>query len=481
MTVSRRTFLRNSAFTTAAVMMPVRSVMGKTGANDRIGTAVVGIRGRGRDHIKNLGENVVALCDVDQQVLDQRADEFKQEHNREVATFTDYRRMLDTKNIDAVSIATPNHTHALIAIEAMQAGKDVYTEKPVSHNVWEGRQMVNAARKYNRIVQCGTQARSSIGIAEGVKFVQSGKLGKIQYAVGTCFKPRKSIGKLDSPLAIPDHIDYDLWCGPAAKVDLYRPQLHYDWHWDFNTGSGDMGNQGIHQMDIARWFLGEMALAPSVMSIGGRYGYDDAGDTPNTQIVYHNYQKAPLIFETRGLPRSKADRKKWGASMDKYRGTRIGVIIQCEQGYVLVPNYTRTLAYDNDGELIEEWSGAGNHFENFLGAVRSRKATDLKADILEGHISSSLCHTGNISHRLGARYPAQEIAQELQSKERLNDSFTRMAHHLEANEIDIQSDAITLGAWLEMEPQKEQFTNNDDANRLLRREGRSPFIIPDLS
>ena len=183
--------------------------------------------------------------------------------------------------------------HALIAIAAAQAGKDVYVEKPASHDIWEGRQMVQAARQNNRIMQCGTQSRSSTSLKEAVAFVHGGELGKIQYALGTCYKPRPSIGKLDKPLAIPSTIDYDLWCGPAAKEDLYRPNLHYDWHWDFNTGNGDMGNQGIHQMDIARWFLGEDALAPRVISIGGRLGYEDAGNTPNTQIVYLDYPSRP--------------------------------------------------------------------------------------------------------------------------------------------------------------------------------------------
>jgi len=477
MKVSRRQFLRTSAVATAAASVPLacRSAVARSSSDVRL--AVIGVHGRGKSHIRGFGSQVVALCDVDQHVLADRAKSV----GHHVDTFRDYRQLLDRKDIDAVSIATPNHLHSLIGITAIQAGKDVYVEKPVSHNVWEGRQLVNAARKYDRIVQCGTQSRSSPSLAEAVAFVREGKLGPIEYAVGTCYKPRPSIGKLDKPLKIPSWIDYELWCGPAAKVDLYRPHLHYDWHWDFNTGNGDMGNQGIHQMDIARWFLGESALSPRVISIGGRLGYIDAGNTPNTQIVYHDFEKAPLIFETRGLPRSKAAQKAWGSSMDNYRGSRIGVVVQCRDGYVLVPSYSSATAFDHDGHQVAQWNGGGNHFQNFLKAVESRKISDLNADILEGHLSSALCHTGAVSHRIGHKESAREIAAQVRSNPRLSDSFDRMAKHLDANEVDIEHNTITLGPWLEMDPKTERFTNSGAANKLLTRVYRKPFVVHDMS
>ena len=465
MSVSRRRFLRDSALATTSLTFPVGTALGAVGANDRIRLAVVGVAGQGKVHISNFGDSVVALCDVDQKFLDLRADEFKQQHGTQVAKYTDYRKLLEDQSIDAISIATTNHTHALIAIAAMQAGKDVYTEKPVSHNVWEGRQMVLAARKYDRIVQCGTQLRSSPSVAEAVSFVHAGKLGKILYAVGTCYKPRRSIGKSDTPLQFPSFVDRELWLGPAADIPIYRPEKntrgtynpHYDWHWDFNTGNGDIGNQGIHEMDVARWFLGEDALSPRTMSIGGRFGYDDAGNTPNTQIVYHDYERAPLIFETRGLPKSKAGQENWSQSMDNYRGASIGVIVQCEQGHVLIADYVQATAFDNDGEVIEHWYGDGNHYLNFLQAVRSHNVADLNADILEGHLSSALCHTGNISHRLGSEVPTEAIEREVASNELAADAFQRMASHLVANEVDIQSSNITLGPWLKMDPAKSFF------------------------
>ncbi|MEX0866694.1 MAG: gfo/Idh/MocA family oxidoreductase, partial [Pirellulales bacterium] len=273
-------------------------------------------------------------------------------------------------------------------------------------------------------------------------------------------------------------VDYDLWCGPADKVDLYRPKLHYDWHWDYNTGAGDMGNQGIHQMDIARWFLGEAKIAPRTISIGGRVGYDDAGNTANTQIVYHDYESAPLIFETRGLPKSKKAQKNWGGSMDNYRGSQIGVIVQCENGYVVIPSYTQATAFDNDGKKLQSWNGGGDHYANFLKAVKSRKRSDLNADILEGHISSALCHTGNISHMVGGPATADEIASTVRSSDLLAESFDRMANHLRANEVDIDSSTLTLGPWVEFDVDKEVATNNNNANQYVKREGRKPFVVP---
>jgi predicted dehydrogenase len=455
--------------------------LARADVNSRIRVAVVGVNGRGGSHIDGFSDQLVALCDCDEDVLGRVAEKFERSHGRKLERITDFRRLLDRDDIDVISIATPNHTHSLIGILAAQAGKDVYCEKPVSQTVWEGRQLANAVDRYQRIIQCGTQARSHRSIQQAVEFVRSGKLGRIQYVIGTCYKPRPSIGKLDRPLQIPSTIDYDLWCGPAAKVDLYRPKLHYDWHWDYNTGNGDMGNQGIHQMDIARWFMGVDSLSPRVVSFGARLGYDDAGNTANTQVVLHDYPDAPLIFETRGLPKSKADQKKWEASMDNYRGAQIGVVVQCEKGHVLsTSDYARVEAFGPDGEAIESWHGAGDHFANFLDAVRSRKQSDLNAPVLEGHLSSALCHTGNVSHQLGEARTANEILESARN-ELLRDSLERMFAHLQANEVDVDKPLIVAGAQLEMDPATERFTNHASANELLHRQDRPPFIVPEVA
>jgi predicted dehydrogenase len=475
---SRRVFLQQAGAAAACAVLPR---FARADVNNQIRIAVIGLNGRGKSHIDGFSDHLVALCDCDELVLGRAAEDFEKSHGRKLDKVVDFRRLLDRNDFDAISIATPNHTHALIAVLAAQAGKDVYCEKPVSHNVWEGRQIVNAAERYERIIQCGTQGRSHRSIQQAVDFVRSGKLGRIQYVVGTCYKPRPPIGKLERPLQIPSTIDYDLWCGPAAKVELYRPKLHYDWHWDYNTGNGDMGNQGIHQMDIARWFLGVNALSPRVVSFGGRLGYDDAGNTANTQVVLHDYPEAPLIFETRGLPQSKAAQKRWDASMDNYRGAQVGVVVQCEQGHVLsTSDYGRVQAFGTDGEVIETWRGGGNHFADFLDALRSRKQSDLNAPILEGHLSSALCHTGNISHRLGEPRTAGEILESRPQNERLRDSLERMFAHLRANDVDCDKPVITAGAWLEMDPLTERFTNNPAANEFLRRADRQPFAVPEV-
>ncbi|MCA8996034.1 MAG: Gfo/Idh/MocA family oxidoreductase, partial [Planctomycetaceae bacterium] len=316
MSLTRRYFLQLAAAagaSTAAINLQAQDRQASSSPNEKVGVAVIGAGGRGSSHLSAFSgaadSEVLYICDVDEKAGRAKVKGVAEKQGREPKFVQDFRSVLDDPSVDAISTATPNHWHSLVSIWSMQAGKHVYTEKPVSHNVWEGRQMVNWARKLNKICQCGTQSRSSPSLKEAVAYVQGGELGKIEYAIGTCYKPRKSIGKLDKPLEIPEYIDYDMWCGPAAMVDLYRPKLHYDWHWDFNTGNGDLGNQGIHQMDIARWFLGEGQLSPRVMSIGGRIGYDDAGDTPNTQIIYHDYEAAPLMFEVRGLPQKDLDWK----------------------------------------------------------------------------------------------------------------------------------------------------------------------------
>jgi predicted dehydrogenase len=477
---TRRTFLMQAAGTAAAVAVVPR--FARADVNSQIRMAVIGFNGRGKSHIDAFKDHVVALCDCDSHVLGRTAEDFERKNGRKVDQATDFRRILDRDDIDAISTATPNHMHALITVLAAQSGKDVYCEKPLSHGVWEGKQSVNAQDRYDRIIQCGTQARSHQAIKDAVAYVHSGALGKIQYVTGTCYKPRRSIGKLDKPLQIPEYINYDLWCGPAAKVDLYRPHLHYDWHWDYNTGNGDMGNQGIHQMDIARWFHGANALSPHVVSWGGRLGYDDAGNTANTQVVFHDYPECPLIFETRGLPKSKAAQANWERSMDNFKGSQIGVVVQCENGYVVsTSSYGSVRVYDNDGEQIKRFRGGGDHFENFLDAVISRKQSDQNADALTGHLSSSLCHTGGISHRMGEPRTAKEVMDSVGNNEYVRDAVDRMLQHLRANEVDVDHPVVTVGADLTMDPATERFTNNQAADEMLRRHDRAPFLVPEIA
>jgi hypothetical protein len=339
--------------------------------------------------------------------------------------------------------------------------------------------MIEAARKYNRIMQTGAQCRSSVGLQEAIVWLHEGHLGKIIRARGLCYKRRDSIGKTTGAQPIPETVNYDLWCGPAPldpprRNSKKNGSIHYEWHWFWEYGNGDLGNQGIHQMDIARWVLGEPEISPRVISIGGRLGYEDDGITPNTQIVFHDYKAAPLIFEVRGLPAASDSTK-----MDDYHGASIGVVVDCEGGSIVIPSYTKAIVYDKDGKEIKTYEEGGDHFANFIQAVRSRKHTDLHADIAEGHISAALCHTGNISYRLGKLLSPEGILDAIKGNSDLAESLGRMEAHLGANKADLHQTPLMLGAVLKMNPKNERFTNNRQANQLLTREYRKPFVVPE--
>ncbi len=489
--LTRRTFLK----TTAVAALGFPAITRSQSPNSDIRVGIIGFGGRGQSHISDLlkigGVKITALCDVDDSVLSKGKDQLGKK-GQAIETFTDVRKMLESKEIDSISTATPNHWHSLIGIWACQAGKDSYIEKPVSHNVFEGRVLAEAAKKYGRIVQCGTQSRSTVGLHQAVAWTQAGGLGKLLWARGTCYKRRASIGKVDGEQPWPAGIDKDLWFGPATIKPLMRKKLHYDWHWDWNTGNGDLGNQGIHQMDIARWFMGEQTLSPKVWSVGGRLGYVDDGETPNTMFVVHDYAKAPLIFEVRGLP---AEGQK--GDMDKYRGyPGVGVYLQYENGYVVVPDYNSAAAFGKDGKMVKRFgaypapkedadpgkpdnSGQGSHHENWTKAIRSRKAPELNAEILEGHLSSGLCHTGNISLRLGSKQAPGAILEKVKAHKEAADSYERMAEHLKKNGVDIEKEQLTLGEFLTMDTKTEKFIGNAAADKMLTREYRAPYIVPE--
>tara|TARA_R110002096_G_scaffold435128_1_gene659447 strand:+ start:1168 stop:2670 length:1503 start_codon:yes stop_codon:yes gene_type:complete len=465
------------------------------GANDDVRVGVIGVNSRGKNHLdayaKMDGVRVSAICDIDPAVLDARVNKMAEVQKIDVTGYSDMREMFEKGDIDAVSTATPNHWHTLVGFWAIQAGKDAYVEKPISHNVWEGRQLVKLARKNGKICQGGTQSRSYGSIQAAVKFVQDGGLGKIQYVKGMCYKPRASIGKGGGG-EIPEGVDYNAWCGPAQmESPLGRQRFHYDWHWFYEYGNGDMGNQGIHQMDVARWYLGEDAIAPRSMSIGGRLGYDDDGETPNTQIVYHDYDAAPLIFETRGLPSAKKFQEDgWGANMstpDKFPEEKgIGVVVVCEGGSVYTNAQGLVLVKDKDGNDMDvpEPFESEDNFTNFISAVKSRKVEDQNADCEETHISSALCHTGLISHRLGQRLDKEEILERIKDDSVLTDRFESMSDHLKKNGVDPKGDSVVMGPMLKFNPESEWAEGNgeldDPANRLATRVYREPFVVPEV-
>ncbi|HKJ69100.1 MAG TPA: Gfo/Idh/MocA family oxidoreductase [bacterium] len=486
---TRRDFLKGMAALSGGLALTPTLSAGRTaqrtlGANDTIRMAVVGFRGKGAQHIEILRDTpnvqVAALCDVDQAILDREAQTFR-EDNEPVDTYTDVRNVLDDDTIDAVVIATPNHWHALITVWACQAGKDVYVEKPVSHDIWEGQQMVAVARKYNRIVQSGTQLRSDGGLRRAFEYIREGNIGEIQLARTIHYSRRESIGKVTGPQAVPASVDYNLWTGPAHMQPLMRLQLHYDWHWDWTTGNGELGNNGVHRLDLCRWVMDEDALPRHVLSVGGRFGYDDDGETPNTHIIYYDYARNPVICEIRGLPT-----KKDSPVMDAYRDIRIGVVIHCEEGY-FAGSGGGGIIYDNDGNRVESFegdAGAGHH-DNWIQAIRSRNRQELHAEIYDGHISSALCHLGNISHRSGSVASPDAIAERLDGDPAMTDAYDRFRAHLEANEVDLNATQATLGTWLNVNTSSEvQFSQPEEntnvlANALLKRDYREPFVLPE--
>lgn len=476
--ISRRAFLEDSLFAAAAATVAAQPLFqsAPTWAADPSETlrvAVIGFRGRGGSHVSGFGKEpgceIAALVDVDEVVLNNMADQIEKSTGKRPAVYSDMRKCLDDKSIDIASIATPNHWHALAAIWAIQAGKDVYVEKPVSHNVSEGRRIVEAARKYNKMVQTGTQSRSNSGMREAMQFVHDGGLGDVKLARGLCYKSRPSIGPKGN-YDVPASVNYDLWSGPAEMTNVTRPKFHYDWHWQWAYGNGDLGNQGIHQMDIARWGLNEMSVGRTVRSYGGRFGYEDAGETANTQVCIHEWDNGKrLVFEVRGLKTEKLD------------GAGVGVIFYGTNGKLVIGSYAGGVVYDNDGKEVKTFSGGSDqaHFHNFVEAVRKRDHTLLNADILDGHLSSALCHLGNISYRLGTPVSADDIQKALiEDKEALG-TFDRFLQHLADNQVDPQTTKITLGPTLTL-TDNETFTGDraEEANKFLTREYRAPFVVP---
>jgi len=478
---TRRQFLEDSMLAAASAvtagsaseLLGVESPQSSS-AIEKLGAAVVGARGRGSTHIGAFAgrkdTEVLYVCDADSDVGERRAKETAKRQGRQPKFETDIRKVVEDDRVDIVSIATPNHWHALGAIWSMQAGKDVYLEKPVSHNVSEGRLIVEAARKYRRICQAGTQCRSNAGMIAAMEFVRKGNIGKMNVARGLCYKRRNAVGQRGIYEA-PTSVDYDLWLGPAPMAPVTRSRFHYDWNWQWSYGNGDLGNQGVHQMDLARWGLGVGELSRGVISYGSSYGNDDSGDAANTQVVIHDYGDTSLVFEVRGL--------KSGS----YKGARIGVIFEASDGFLVIANYTSGAAFDLEGNKVKEFSGGGNHFENFLHAVRSRKIQGLNADIEEGHLSSALCHMGNVSYRLGDPVTTAEMKERLstlKTAENVQDTFERTLRHLKENGADERELSLTVGPFLSFDPQAEAFLDSDKANSMLTREYRRPFVIEEV-
>jgi predicted dehydrogenase len=385
--VSRRIFMGTAG--AGLLVAPGRS--GLAAPSERVRIAVIGLRSRGTDLARAFASNptadVVAVCDVDDAMFDKPVKAVEKIVNKPPRVEKDFRRLLEDKSIDAVAIATPDHWHALMTVLACQAGKDVYVEKPASHNVVEGQRMVEAARKYNRVVQLGTQRRSMTHVRDAVDHVHSGALGKVAMARAWCHQKRENIGH-GQPGPVPAGLDYTLWQGPAPDRPYYANRLHYRWHWFWHWGTGELGNNGIHGVDVARWGLGVDA-PKAVTAGGGKYIFDDDQETPDTQITTWEFPNACLVWEHR----------TW--SNHPTEGSLFGIAFHGEKG---------TLIIDDKGWRVEEGSGAqgkpdpngqAKHVQNFLDCTKSRAKPN--ADIEIGHASTRLCHFGNIAYRVGKK------------------------------------------------------------------------------
>ncbi len=474
--LSRRTVLKVAA---ASSVFPLFTISGTKasarviGANDTIRVAIAGINGRGTAHIdgfagaKNV--EVAYLVDPDTRIYANRTKLVEAKGGNTPKCIQDVRQALDDKTIDAISIATPNHWHSLMTIWGCQAGKDVYVEKPISHNVFEGRQCVKAAEKYGRIVQHGTQNRSSQGKANEIAAVHSGKYGELLVSKGYCCKPRWSIGT-KGPGTPPENFDYNLWLGPAAEMPYHGNLVHYNWHWFWATGNGDIGNQGVHEMDIARWAIKDATLPTSVMSMGIRAlpdGEKDQGETPNMQLSVMEFGKVLLVFEVRGLVGKNKDYPQQVAN--EYYTT---------EGVIKGGKF-----YPKDGsepqELKSDYSikvAPGGPFGSFLNAMRTRNPAEVNCNAEVAHYSSALCHLSNVSQRLGTL----ESIDKARSAVANIDSAKEALAKLEANgaAVGAKLEQLSVGPKLTFDPASEKFVDAPEADKLLTRNYREGFVVP---
>jgi predicted dehydrogenase len=473
----RRDFLKRAAATAGVATtfaIAGTNASGRVlGANDRVRIAIAGINGRGQTHITGFGGmkdvEIAYLVDPDSRLFASRSKIVKERAGNTPACVQDIRRTLDDKHLDAVSIVTPNHWHSLMAIWACQAGKDVYVEKPCSHSLLEGRRLVEAARKYDRIVQHGTQRRTDPQWIQLVNDVRSGKYGKLVVSYGYASRTRLSIGVKD-PQEPPRELDFNLWLGPAPVHPFRTNLVHYDWHWRWDFGNGEIGNMGSHQLDVCRWALPDGAVPKSVVSLGGRFGYQDQGETPNTHLTLVDFGEIKLILEIRGL----SEEKQWKITNEFY--TDEGVV---RDGRFFVKG-------KGDGVPIENFPPNGapeqgpRHMRNFVDCVRSRKREDLGAEILEGHRSTLLAHLSNISYRLGKEVPFDRIAGEFEGDAMFRDSFEAMRRHLaDTGQVELASTPCRLGRLLNFDAEAEKFVGAPDTNQLLRPSYRAPFVVPE--
>jgi len=447
--ILRREFLKQGAVAGTSFMIGTDRTW--AGANNRVRVAVVGIHGMGQTHIKEYGEladvEVAALCDVDESLFEEViAKHFTSTGRRRPKTYTDIRKLLEDKEIDSISVVTPNHWHSLAAIWGIQAGKHVSVEKPCCHNFFEGRQLVEAARKHRVLVQDGAEQRDNPCAQSMAKFLHEGGLGEVYMAKGLCYKWRKTIGHFEDEPA-PKGVHYDLWLGPAPDKPFNQNRFHYNWHWNWDYGNGDMGNQGVHEMDIARWGLG-VTLPTKIWAIGAHVMFPDDQQTPNVLTAIYEFpnpqgggdKKKILQFEVRHWISNSEDalwmrKSDTGGYMATSSGNTVGNLFFGSEGYMAKDVDQWRAFLGEKREPGPTGKGLGNHYEVFVNAIRDPKPETFNKSIEEGFYSCALVHLGNISYRLGRS--------------------------------------------LEFDPVAMRFPHDEEANRMLTRVYRAPFVVPD--
>jgi predicted dehydrogenase len=424
---------------------------------------------------------VAWLIDVDKNVLAGAVDKVAKKGGKPQGT-QDVRKALEDKSLDAISIATPNHWHTLMTIWTVQAGKDVYVEKPCTHNVFEGRIASDIIAKSKQVVQTGTQRRSEANWAKMIEITRSGKLGKLLFSHGYASKTRNSIG-FKEPAEPPANLDYNMWVGPAPMQPYHENLVHYNWHWFWDFGNGEIGNQGVHQTDVARWAIPGATHPTAVFSIGGRFGYKDQGQTPNTQLTVYTYGDTILVFEVCGLVGGK---KNVAKDSDESKVARVSNDFVYEAGTVVEGNkfYPKDSTKAAEMPKVDVKLGPGSGpFGNFIAAVKSRRKEDLNAPFLEGHYSAAICHLGNISYRLGKDVAWSEVRKAPFGKDDyVNASWDRLQAHLEKNRgLKLDGMQCRLGRPLRFDPKAEKFVGDAEADKMLTRPPRKPFDVPETA
>ena len=487
---TRRAFLKKTAASTAGIGLGLTIAGTKAsgrvlGANDTIRLGVAGINGRGQSHIGEFtgmdGVQVTHLIDPDSRLFAPMTKNVQKRGKNTPKCFQDIRKALEDKDLDAVSVATCNHWHSLITIWSCQAGKDVYVEKPCSHNPFEGRKCVEAARKHQRIVQHGTQGRGDKDWVRIVEIIKSGKYGKLLVSKAHASKGsgsgRWSIG-YKQPKDPPQGFDFNIWLGPAPMQPYHENLVHYNWHWFWDTGNGEIGNQGVHQMDVARWGIPGGTLPKSVISMGGRWvetpDYKDQAQTPNLQLSVMDFGGTLLVFEVRGL----VDRK---GPTGKSSAGRVDNEFYLEEGAIIGNKfYPQGKKQGESLPQVDVNRPTGNVFANFIECVRSRKQENLMADILEAHYSAALCHLANISYRLGKPVPFGQGYETVGDNQQVRESVKAIEENLQVVlGMDLSKQTYTLGPKLDFDVQAERFVGDAEANKLLTRPYRDPFVVPE--